>query len=66
MNISLFFATFLYENGAPGLEQAVAVAMATRVLQPWKGHFWASPWVPNWMQNFKGGWKFLFPKMFDS
>ena len=43
MNISLFFATFLYENGAPGLEQAVAVAMAKRALQPLKGHFWASP-----------------------
>ena len=27
----LFFATFLYENEAPGLEQAVVVTMATRV-----------------------------------
>ena len=24
------------------------------------------PWVPNCMQNLKGGWKFSFPKMFDS
>ena len=24
------------------------------------------PWAPNCMQNLKGGWKFLFPKMFDS
>ena len=24
------------------------------------------PWVPNCMQNFKEGWKFSLPKMFDS
>ena len=31
-----------------------------------KGIFVHSPWVPNCMQNLKGGWKFSFPKMFDS
>ena len=31
-----------------------------------KGHFCAFPWASNWMQNLKGGWKFSFPKMFDS
>ena len=24
-----------------------------------------TPWVPNCMQNLKGDWKFLFPKMFN-
>ena len=31
-----------------------------------KGMFGHPPWVPNCMQNLKGGWKFSFPKMFDS
>ena len=31
-----------------------------------KGIFMHPPWVPNCMQNFKGGWKFPFPKMFDA
>ena len=31
-----------------------------------KGIFVHPPWVPNCMQNLKGGWKFSFPKMFDS
>ena len=43
INISLFFATFLYENEAPGLEQAAVVTMATRVLRPLKRAFYASP-----------------------
>ena len=66
-NISLFFASSLYENEAPGLEQAAVVTLATRVLRPLKkGIFVLPPWVPNCMQNLKGGWKFWFPKMFDS
>ena len=31
-----------------------------------KGIFVHPPWAPNCMQNLKGGWKFSFPKMFDS
>ena len=31
-----------------------------------KGIFVHPPWVPNCMQNLKGGWKFSFPKLFDS
>ena len=62
ISISLFFATFLYENEAPGLEQAAVVTMTTRVLRP----FVHPPWAPNYMQNLKGGWKFSFAKMFDS
>ena len=31
-----------------------------------KGIFVHPPWVPNCMQNLKGGWKCSFPKMFDS
>ena len=31
-----------------------------------KGIFLHLPWVPNCMQNLTGGWKFSFPKMFDS
>ena len=35
--------TFLYENEAPGLEQAVVVTMATRVLRPLKRVFLRIP-----------------------
>ena len=38
-NISLFFASSLYENEAPGLEQAAVVTLATRVLRPLKRAF---------------------------
>ena len=31
-----------------------------------KSIFVHPPWAPNCMQNLKGGWKFSFPKMFDS
>ena len=31
-----------------------------------KGVFVYTPWVPNCMKNLKDGWKFSFPKMFDS
>ena len=31
-----------------------------------KGIFVHPPWAPICMQNLKGGWKFSFPKMFDS
>ena len=58
-NISLFFASSLYENEAPGLEQAAVVTLATRVLRPLKKGIFVLPlWVPNCMQNLKGGWKF--------
>ena len=43
INISLFFATFLNENEALGLEQAAIVTMATRMLQPIKGEFLCIP-----------------------
>ena len=43
INISLFFATFLYENEAPGLEQAAVVTMATRMLRPLKRAFLCIP-----------------------
>ena len=38
-----FFATFLYENEAPGLEQAAVVTMTTRVLRPLKRAFLCIP-----------------------
>ena len=38
-----FFATFLYENEALGLEQAAVVIMATRVLRPLKMAFLCIP-----------------------
>ena len=38
-----FFATFLYENEALGLEQAAVVTMAKRVLQPLKRAFLCIP-----------------------
>ena len=41
INISFFFATFLYENEAPGIEQAVVVTMATRVLPPLQRTFFS-------------------------
>lgn len=34
MNILYFFGVILYENEAPGREQAAVVTMETRVLQP--------------------------------
>ena len=37
------YATFLYENEVPGLEQATVVTMATRVLQPLKRAFLCIP-----------------------
>ena len=39
----VFFATFLYENETPGLEQATVITMATRVLQPLKRAFCVYP-----------------------
>ena len=38
-----FFATFLYENEASGLEQAAVVTMATRMLQPLKKGIFVYP-----------------------
>ena len=43
MKFHSFFAMFLYENEAPGLEQAVVVTMATRVLRPLKRAFLCIP-----------------------
>ena len=37
------FATFLYEDEAPGLEQAAVATMATRVLRPLKRTFLCIP-----------------------
>ena len=54
INISLFFATFLYENEAPGLEQAAVVTMATTFK---KGIFVHPRWVPNSIQKFEVGLK---------
>ena len=56
-------ATFLYENEAPGLEQAAVVTMATRVLRPLKRVFLCIP--PECLTACKI-WKFSSPKMFDS
>ena len=56
---------FLYENEAAGLEQTAAVTMATRVLQAFKKDIFVHP--PECLTaSLKGGWKFSFPKMFDS
>ena len=54
INISLFFATFLYENEAPGLEQAAVFTMATTFK---KGIFVHPTWVPNCIQKFEVGLK---------
>ena len=42
-HFTLFFATFLYENKASGLEQVAVVTMATRVLRPLKRAFLCIP-----------------------
>ena len=64
INISLFFATFLYENEAPGLEQAAVFTMATTFK---KGIFVHPPWVPNCIQKFEVGLKiFISHFPFDS
>ena len=66
INISLFFATFLYENEGPRPRTSSRCYHGNKSTATFKkGIFVHPPWVPNCMQNLKGGWKFLFPK-FDS
>ena len=57
INISLFFATLLYENEALGLEQAAVVTMATTLK---KGIFVHPPECLTAFKNLKWGWKFSF------
>ena len=59
INISLFFATFLYESNRCYHGNKSAATSK-------RGIFVYTHWVPNCMQNLKGGWKLSFPKMFDS
>ena len=56
---------FLYKSEASRLQKSSGFTMETWV-QPIKKASLCIPWVCNCMQNFKGGWKFFIPKMFDS
>ena len=67
INISLFFCDVFAWKWGPGLEQAAVVTMATRVLRPLKRAFVCIP--PERLtacKIWRGGWKFSFPKMFNS
>ena len=46
----------------PGGEKAVVVTMETRVQPIKKGILVHPPWVPNFLQNVKGGWKSFISK----
>ena len=50
-------SAFLYENKAPGLEEAAVVTMATRVLQPFKRAFLCTPLSALLYAKFEGGLK---------
>ena len=66
INISLFFATFLYVNEGPRPRTSSRCYHGNKSAATFKkGIFVHPPWVPNCMQNLKGVWKFLFAK-FDS
>lgn len=46
----------------PGGEKAVVVTMDTRMQPIKKGILVHPPWVPNFLQNVKGGWKSFISK----
>ena len=50
-------SAFLYENKAPGLEEAAVVTMATRVLHLLKEHFCAPLLSAKPYAKFEGGLK---------
>ena len=67
INISLFFCDVFVWKWGPKPRTSSRCYHGNKSAATFKkGIFVHPPWVPNCMQNLKGGWKFLFPKMFDS
>ena len=67
INISLFFCDVFVWKWGPRPRTSSRCYHGNKSAASFKkGIFVHPPWVPNCMQNLKGGWKFLFPKMFDS
>ena len=67
INISLFFCDVFVWKWGPRPRTSSRCYHGNKSAATFKkGIFVHSPWVPNCMQNLKGGWKFPFPKMFDS
>ena len=67
INISLFFCDVFVWKWGPRPRTSSRCYHGNKSAATFKkGIFMHHPWAPNCMQNLKGGWKFLFPKMFDS
>ena len=67
INISLFFCDVFVWKWGPRPRTSSRCYHGNKSAATFKkGIFVHPPWVPNCMQNLKGGWKFSFPKMFDS
>ena len=67
INISLFFCdVFVWKWGSEPRTSSRCYHGNKSAATFKKGIFVHPPWVPNCMQNLKGGWNFSFPKMFDS
>ena len=67
INISLFFCDVFVWKWGPRPRTSSRCYHGNKSAATFKkGIFVHPPWVPNCMQNLKGGWKFSSPKMFDS
>ena len=67
INISLFFCdVFVWKWGSRPRTSSRCYHDNKSAATFKKGIFVHPPWVPNCLQNLKGGWRFSFPKMFDS
>ena len=67
INISLFFCdVFVWKWGPRPRTRSRCYHGNKSAATFKKDIFVYPPWVPNCIQNLKGGWKFSFPKLFDS
>ena len=67
INISLFFCDVFVWKWGPRPRTSSRCYHGNKSAAPFKRSIFVHPpWVPNCMQNLKGGWKFSFAKMFDS
>ena len=67
IKISLFFCdVFVWKRGPRPRTSSRCYHGNNSAATFIKGIFVHPPWASNSMQNLKGGWKFSFPKMFDS
>ena len=67
INISLFFCDVFVWKWGPRPRTSSRCYHGNKSAATFiKGISVHPPWVPNCLKNLKGGWKFSFPKMFDS